>query len=85
MKLITLISLGLLFATEGQAGNQSSCHSDCFQRKLTCNSQRGHSFNSCDHDLFTCKAQCNSGQKQDVYASKPNLDIVFHPLIDADL
>ena len=82
MKLSHLLLAGILFSSAAQAEN---CHSKCFEAKQSCNSERGHSFNSCHNTPLACKSKCNSSGKKEALASLPKIDIVFSPAFDADL
>jgi hypothetical protein len=76
--------LGLFFCvTSNFAHSLSTRCDDCYEKKMTCNSEKSHSFNSCDHELMACKASCVSGRPQGVY-HESSFEVAFKPILGFD-
>jgi hypothetical protein len=84
MKYWVLFILGATFTTQVLADNLSSCHADCFEKKVQCNVNAGFTVNSCDNNLFACKASCKSGKKQRDYANTLPSGITVPTISDLD-
>ena len=52
--------LATIALTSPLKASKSSCHENCYAKKVACNKNHGHTFNSCSDELFTCKANCRS-------------------------
>ena len=83
MKFFNLMAIMITFALPVKADSLSSCHSQCYGVKQSCNARKSHTFNSCDDHLFACKASCNSGKPQAAYGAH-SMEVSFRPVLDFD-
>jgi|GEM_PF-4109087 hypothetical protein len=85
MKLLWTIVATVVCSSALYAGEYSSCHEKCFLSKASCDTKKGHTFNSCEPELMACKGSCESGRPHEAYRQSPFLEIALNPVVDVDL